>query len=400
MKTKIKVLLCHNYYQQTGGESSVFEAEVNGLRSYGHPIVLYNRYNSELDHMNTGQKLAMISMAYFSPKTRNDIQALVVREKPDLAIVQNVFPLISPTIYIALHDLNIPIIQTVYNYRLICPAAELYSHGEICERCLGGNYLHCILRRCYRNNVLQSAWYASILWGHRNVGTFHNKIGCYMVPDNFMKNKLVEAGYSPEKIWRNVNPFFVNPERPSPSHQKYVLFIGRFIRQKGVLTLLEAMSHVQSEARLVLVGKGELENEIVAAIDRLNIKHKVTLNGPSWGKEVERLISGASAVVIPSEWYDNQPQILCQANAMGRPVIASRIDGLPEYVQEGENGFLFTPGVPSELAKCIDKVTGMSEEAYKSLSTSAREKAEREFDYHAHYKTLAEIMETVIGKIP
>jgi glycosyltransferase involved in cell wall biosynthesis len=219
-----------------------------------------------------------------------------------------------------------------------------------------------------------------------------------MVPDEFLGRKLVQGGYPAVKIQRNVNPFFVNPTRPQTSRQDYVIYVGRFIRQKGVLTLLRAMSLVRSKVRLVLVGQGELEGEIQSVIDQLGLKNKVLLEGPQWGEAVEYLIIGASAVIIPSEWYDNLPLILCQANALGKPVIASRIDGIPEYIRDGQNGYLFTPGDPVELAGCIDRVMTLSNKVYNSLSLSSRNVAEKEFDYPVHYKKIIELIDLILRK--
>ena len=119
------------------------------------------------------------------------------------------FPVLSPSVYTTLRALGVPIVQATYNYRLVCPAGELYSHGEICERCLHGNYVHCVLRRCYRDSAVLSAWYASITGWHRLVGTFAGAVDVFQVPDQFMADKLAEGGLPPGKMVKNVNPFFV-----------------------------------------------------------------------------------------------------------------------------------------------------------------------------------------------
>jgi glycosyltransferase involved in cell wall biosynthesis len=396
--SKPKILMVHNFYQHAGGESNVFETELQGLRSNGHPVVIYNRKNEEIDKFTSVMKLNMFTSAYYSRQTEKEITGIIEKEKPEIAIVQNVFPLISPAVYIVLRRLGIPIVQAVYNYRFICPEAELYTAGSICERCIHGNFVHCVVHRCYRNSFASSAWYATILGMHHFLGTFKDKIDCFMVPDDFLGHKLIEGGFLNSKIQKNVNPYFVNPTQPVIKRSDYVLYIGRFTRAKGVLTLLSAMRFVKSNARLAFVGLGEVEGEMRDAIERYGLQGRVSLLGPRWGADAEDIMSQASALVIPSEWYDNLPQILCQANGLGKPVLASRIDGIPEYIQEGVNGFLFAPGDQVQLAASIDLITEMEEDEYRKLSVSSRKVAEQKFDYPAHYEVLNGIFDALLRR--
>jgi glycosyltransferase involved in cell wall biosynthesis len=393
----LRVLLCHNYYLHDGGESSVFEAQAAGLEARGHPVSLYTRRNAELDSLRGLARAAVVPAGFSSPRTRREVRALVARERPDVAIVQNVFPLISPSLYPTLRGLGVPVIQAVYNYRFVCPAGELYSHGAICERCLGGNHIHCVVRRCYRDSAALSAWYAGILGLHRMLGSFRRCIDCFMVPDEFLGRKLVEGGIPASLIRKNVSPFFAGETGPEAPHQGYALFVGRLVRQKGILTLLRAIPRLESGAGLRIVGHGELEGEIRRTIRDQGLDDRVVLVGPRWGRELDELISGAAAVVIPSEWYDNLPLVLCQANARGRPVIASRIDGIPEYVRDGVNGFLFSPGDPRELARLIDHVVGLGPADHRRLARTSRRRAVEEFDFEAHYRTLLGVMQRLVA---
>jgi glycosyltransferase involved in cell wall biosynthesis len=383
----MKILLCHNYYQQPGGESEVFENELKGLRRMGIDVILYQRSNHEIEKLSLVGKAKLCSSAYASLRTDRELRALVAKEKPDVALVQNVFPLVSPSAYQTLFDVGLPVIQAVYNYRLICPSAELYTEGTICERCVSGNQVHAVVHRCYRGSYLASAWYASIIGLHHRLKTFA-KITSFMVPDYFLGKKLVQGGFSKERIWRNPNPFFVEDYQPRTSHEGYVLFVGRLVAQKGILTLLNAMKHVTPSSRLVVIGQGELADEVEKTIQTSGLSGQISWLGPRWGHELTDLIQKSAAIVIPSEWYDNLPMMLCKANALGKPVIASRINGIPEYVRENENGFLFEPGNIAELAACIDKVLSLSGADYTRLAQSARVYAETELDYPVHYRNL------------
>jgi glycosyltransferase involved in cell wall biosynthesis len=393
---KAKVLACHNHYAQKGGETIAFENLLRGLREQGHPVVPYVRDNRTIASMSLGSKSQLIATAYHSGRTRRELTRLVAAERPSIAIVQNVFPLLSPAVYTSLHSLNIPIVQATYNYRFVCPAGELYSRGEICERCLGGNYLHCVVRRCYRDSILQSAWYASLVGWHRWTGTFARTVSIFQVPDTFMADKLAEGGLPRSKMVRNVNPFFVRDHAATTRHDGYVAFVGRLVRQKGVLTLLEAVRSSGS-LRAVVVGEGLLEAELQEWVRNHGLTDRVRLTGPLWADDLHRVLSGACAVAVPSEWYDNLPLALCQANALGKPVLASRINGIPEYVQEGVNGFLFTAGNATELASIAERVLSLAPDEYAALSMRTRRFAEEHLDFQEHYRVLSGVFDALLG---
>ena len=359
----------------------------------GETVVTYLRANSEIESLSMEEKAALFLSAYSSQRTKQDLSEFIQKEKPEVAIVQNVFPLISPAIYNILTDAGVPIIQAVYNYRFVCPSAELFTEGKVCERCIPGNTIHAVIHRCYRQSYMQSAWYASIIGYHRLVGTFTEKIESFMVPDDFLRKKLAQGGIPVEKIWRNPNPFFTDEYEQNASHKGYVLFVGRLIPQKGILTLIRAMEHTDEACGLKVVGQGELANQIRDDLAKKELTERVELLGPLWGDKLMKLMEDSAAIVIPSEWYDNLPLILCQANAIGKPVIASRIDGIPEYIREGQNGFLFEAGNVFELAKLVENVLSLSPREYTTLSDQTRSFALSELDYPNHYQNLMATIE-------
>jgi glycosyltransferase involved in cell wall biosynthesis len=362
----------------------------------GNDVVIYTRQNKDIDGFSVQEKAQSFLSAYYSWRTVNELEKIIKSEKPDFAMVQNVFPLLSPSVYVALVKAGIPTIQAVYNYRLVCPSAELFTEGQICERCLSGNTIHAVIHRCYRDDYFESAWYASVIGWHRYTRTFANDITSFMVPDNFLGSKLSQGGIPEGKIWTNPNPFFVNEYTPNTRHQGYVLFVGRLVRQKGILTLLKAMEYAGNKCRLVVVGRGDLEGFIQHSLKSSHMAERIEFLGTLWGKEVDQLIENCAAVIIPSEWYDNLPMILCRANALGKPVIASRINGIPEYVQEGVNGFLFEPGNAIVLADHIDRVMNLSDWEYQQFSSRSRRFAEDTLDYSNHYRNLMNQVQSLL----
>ena len=386
----------HNHYQELGGESGVFENLLRLLRRAGQEVEVYSRHNSEILSLSRKARVFMGMSAFFSLRTWREVKDLVRRNRPVVAIVQNVFPLISPSVYYALRSEGIPTIQLVYNYRFICPDAQLFSRGEICERCVSGNHWHAIARKCYRNSRTLSAWYGAILKLHRLAGTFARNSDVFIIPDHFLGNRLVRGGIPARKIRKSVNPFFVEDYQPCYEPGEFILYVGRLVRQKGVFTLIHAMSHSSSGGPpLYIVGDGESRAELETLISDLNLQNRVKLLGTRWGSEVQSLIRNSRFVVIPSEWYDNLPLILFQAYATAKPVIASAINGIPEYVENGVDGLLFEPGNAQELAQCIDRLAG-DPSLLSNMATNARRKAEQDLDFQGYWRTLDGIIQELV----
>lgn len=393
-----RLLLCHNYYREHGGESHVFDLEAEALRRQGHDVTLYTRRNEEVDSAGLPARLRLLADGYGSRRTEREIAALVTEKRPELALVQNVFHLLTPSTYTSLYRAGVPIVQSVYNYRLVCANAELYVSGRICERCVRGSAWNAVLHRCYRGSALQSAWLSSIIALHRGRRTFADLVDVFMVPDRFLGAKLVEGGIPAAKIRTNPNPLDVDAYQPYDRHDGYVLYVGRLTPQKGIRTLLRATTLLASGLRVLIVGIGELEMEVREWVRAAGTSGRISFLGAVWGDDLKRLAARSAAVVVPSEWYDNLPQIVCQANALGKPVIASRINGIPEYIVPGENGELFPPGDAAELGAAIDGIAALDPATYAVRSRSARAYAEREFDYSVHHRRLNSIFDEVCRK--
>jgi glycosyltransferase involved in cell wall biosynthesis len=388
----MKLLLVHNYYAQDGGEDAVFRHLAALLERRGHRVLRYERHNEDLARTGAVERLGVVAGGFHSRRTAREIGALVARERPDAALVQNVFPLVSPSVYTALRAAGVPTVQLVYNYRLICPNAHLYTRGAICERCVTGSLWNAVRYSCYRTR-LESAWYAAILASHR--GTFAALDG-FVVPDGFMRGKLVEGGMPEDRIVPVGNPFDLAGYAPVPDQGDYYLFVGRLVRQKGILTLVRAFARLDAPVRLLVVGDGPERGEAEALAQAL-CAGRVEFLGLRWGDEVRALIARSLAVCIPSEWYDNAPLLLYQAYALGRPVVASRIDGIPEVVAHGQDGLLAGPGD-------VDDWTARLRELWQDpalrdrLGRAARAKAEAQFSEDAYYGRLQAALERLLPR--
>lgn len=372
----MKILYCHNQYRIRSGEDIAHDFACELLQRSGHEVQQFGANNSEIDQYSLADKLLLPGRIVHAPKKQAELESVIEKYLPEIAIVQNVFPLLSPAVLYTLRRANIPILQIVYNYRIACLNGQFFTHGKICECCLHGSFLNGVVRKCFRDSASLSAMYALSLGFHRTIKTWQRCIDLFVCPDAFLGRKLVEAGISPDRILTVCNPIKLNPAEPDYRHENYGLFVGRLIRAKGIFTLLEAVLRSQQPRPLVIVGEGEDEGEVRS--HPAVLQGKVELVGARYGPDFMRLLQAATFIAVPSEWYDNLPMIICQAFDLGKPVVASRINGIPEYVHHEENGLLFEPGDAQGFAAAMTRLFTESD-LQRKLGYQARQTALRVF---------------------
>jgi glycosyltransferase involved in cell wall biosynthesis len=231
-----RVLLVHNAYQQRGGEDAVVEAEAALLREHGHEVTLYTRHN---DEVQGSSRLALARDTLWSPRTGRDLQALIGQHRPDVVHVHNSFPLVSPSVYWAAARAGLPVVQTLHNFRLLCPQALLLREGRICEDCVGRVPWRAVQHGCYRGSAVQSAAVAGMLQLHRGLGTWQRKVTLYIALNAFCRDKFIEGGLPAERI--RIKPNFIDLPAPAPQPREGFLFVGRFSLEKGLAVLAQAL---------------------------------------------------------------------------------------------------------------------------------------------------------------
>jgi glycosyltransferase involved in cell wall biosynthesis len=231
---------------------------------------------------------------------------------------------------------------------------------------------------------------------HRMAGTFFKTIDRLVVPDSFLKIKMLEGGFPEDRIVIIRNPFDLSGYEPNSEHDDYILFVGRLVREKGIFTLLEAMKN-NRRVRLLIVGDGP-ERESVQRTIRQNDLHHVVFVGPRYGEDLKKLLSRAWFVIFPSEWYDNGPMVIYQSFAMGKPVVASQIDGIPELVIENETGLLFPPGDSTSLAIRIERLVS-DEQTTRRLGRQARRFAEERLGSEVYLNALNSLLQSLTGPV-
>lgn len=349
----MKVLLVHNYYQQPGGEDQVLASEAELLRAFGHEVVRFTMHNDVIEGMT---RLTVARATVWNRDAHAALSDVVRRERPAVAHFHNTFPLISPAAYYAARAGGAAVVQTLHNYRLLCPAHTFLRDGRVCEDCLGKTVpWPSVMHACYRGSRAASATVAAMLTVHRLAGTWQHAVDRYIALTEFSREKFVQGGLPADRIV--VKPNFIDFDPGvgagnGDATGRYALFVGRLSQEKGIDTLLQAWQRlpIANKPILKIVGDGPLAGEVKCAAERDRAIQWLGRRAPA---EVYPLVAAAAFLVLPSIWYEGQPRVLLEAFATGTPALASRLGSMPEVVSDGRTGLLFRAGDAEDLAQKV-----------------------------------------------
>lgn len=383
MNTPVRVLVCHNRYQLRGGEDAVCDSEVALLREHGHEVRLFERSNAGLENSS---KLAAAAETLWSSDSAAAFRAVLAEFRPDVIHVHNTLAKISPAIYWEASRAGIAVVQTLHNFRLMCPQAMFLREGKVCEDCLGKIPWRGAARGCYRGSRAQTTVLAAMVTTHRALGTWRNKITRYIALNEFCRNKFIEGGLPADRIV--IKPNFVDFQAPPEGVRSGFLFVGRLSTEKGIETLLEAARQTP-DVQIKVAGSGPEAHRLEEA------GPGVQALGALDGEAVRTQMASSAALVLPSIWYENFPRTLVEALACGLPIIASRIGALADLVEDGVTGLLFEPGNATDLAAKIGWARD-NPDALRAMGRRARESYEEKFTAARNYAQLLSIYEDAI----
>ena len=392
----MKIVLVHNTYQLPGGEDAVFRNESALLRREGHEIVEYLRSNHDVSQVAQISHFALARQTIWASDTRREFRDLLRREKPDVVHIHNTFVMISPSIYWACRDVRVPVVQTLHNYRLLCPGANLFREGRVCEKCMESGLWQGVRHGCYRNSRLATAVVATMLATHRLLGTWSRLVDFYLVPTQFARRKFIAGGLPPDKIV--VKPNFVHPDPGQGNDDRtYALFVGRLSAEKGLHTLLSAWAHLRSPIPLQIVGDGPLRGELEEYVREHRLRTVHFCGYLPWDL-VMGAMKRARCLILPSACYEGAlPLTVVEAFASGTPVIASRLGAMEELISDGRTGILFTPSHAEDLANKLDRAWS-SPAGMERMGRQARRSYEENYTAMRSYKLLLETYRRSIEK--
>jgi glycosyltransferase involved in cell wall biosynthesis len=397
------VLVVHNRYRQSGGEDVVFDAESELLIQHGHRVERLVVDNEEIPDRST--RADQVRLAVRTVWAGAAAEAVADRARAvgaDVVHVHNFLPLLSPAVHGAARATGAAVVQTLHNYRLICPAATLFRDGAPCEDCVGRRLaIPAVVHACYRDSRAQTAAVAAMLAVHRARRTWHRDVDAFIALTPFGRDRFVAGGLPPERLFVKPN-FAPDPGEPVADGAAGLgrradgpyLFVGRLTEEKGIRTLLAAWRLVDGERRLRIVGDGPLAGEVKAAAE---VIAGITFVGRLSRDEVQSEMRAARALIFPSLWYEGMPVSLIEAFAAGLPVIASGLGAMTAMILDGQTGRLVTPGDPRALADAVDG-PAMAAHLLAAMGAAARRTYLDSYAPEPNYARLAAIYRQAVER--
>jgi glycosyltransferase involved in cell wall biosynthesis len=400
------LLSINNYYYPRGGAEVVFFRHNGMLHDAGFrvvPFAMNHRLNvggaersdfvSELEYGRESDglvsKIRKGLKSVYSFEARSKLARLIDRAAPDVCHAHNVYHHLSPSILGLVRRRGIPLVMTLHDLKIACPAYSMLSHDGVCERCRDGRLYQVVTHRCMKGSLALSALVMLESYLHLMLGSYLRNVDRFLVPSRFYLGKLVEWGFPAERFEHVPN--FVSADsfeaRYAPG-TRFVYF-GRLSREKGIATLIRAAA--AAKVGLDIVGTGPEELALKALAADGDVRFLGFLTGP----KLSTAVSTARAVVVPSEWYENAPLSVLEGAALGKPLIVARIGGLPELVVDGESGWTFEPRSVDGLAACLRRVADLPDADVAATGLAARRRVEDEFSPRRYLERIR----TVYGRL-
>lgn len=376
----MRVMQVYNQYRSMhGGEETVVKMTAELVEKRGGEARLLIRSSRGLDKSLAG-KFRAFANGIYSRAAYREMAALLEADRPDVVHAHNLYPLLSPSVLVACGRASVPVVLSTHNYVLTCPTTHHLHKENVCQRCAGGKEHWCVLKNC-RQNFWESVAYATRSLVARRLGLYRYGVAIFIVLSAFARRKLVDAGFDADRIV--VLPNMVGRERPraNPERGQYVAFSGRMSKEKGIDTLLRAAQRLP-DLRVRLAGDGPLLDEL-----RRQAPANAELPGRLDADAMTTFYQNARFLVVPSKCFEGCPLVVSEAMSQGLPIIASRIGGLPELVDDGVTGWLFEPGNAEELAQKI-RLLWDDPDLCRRMGRAGREKAQREYSEDVYYERL------------
>lgn len=407
----MRILLANKFHYNRGGSETYYFGLADILKKKGHEVAFfsmkhpqnvpceYEQYFVEnVDYNQSGgNKIKAGIKALYSLEARHKIAKLMRAFNPDIVHINNFHRQLSVSIIDEVKKQKAPLVYTAHDYTPACPAISMLRQGENCGECAGGKFHACIRHSCVKGSKAASVLGALEAYLIQ-MKKAYRKIDAVITPSAFLRDKLVQSGIThPDyHVIYNMLDTMQIPDLSEKADQRTFLYLGRFAKEKGVITLLKAVKTVPG-AVLRLAGTGPVEKEIQTFIRENMLENRVTLLGHLTKERVMEEFGRAAAAVIPSEWYENCPYAVLEAMCAGKTVIGSKIGGIPELLRQGETGLLFEPANVEDLAAQMRLVIEDPERA-KKIGKNARNQAIHQYDQESYYIRIMEVYQKLLER--
>ncbi len=406
----MRILLINKFLYPKGGDAIGTLTTGKILEAHGHEVVFWGMnhtenpeypykdyFISQVDYEGSigfSVKARAAMNVLYSFEAKKKMAALLKNFQPDIVHLNNFTHQISPSILDVIKDHHIPVVMTMHDYKMVCPTYGMLCRGKVCERCKGERFYHCGINRCTKGSLFKSMVNVAEMYLHHRVLHIYDKIDFYISPSRFLKNKVAEMGLKGEVVYL---PNCVDVSEFEPGFEgqgKSIVYVGRLSHEKGIETLIEAVNGIN--IKLKVIGDGPLRGYLEEKIKARAITN-VEFLGYQTGQDLHSEIRNSMFLVIPSEWYENNPLTVIEAFALGKPVLGARIGGIPELVRDWETGLCFQSGDVEDLTKKL-KLLLEHIGRLEKMGRAAREYVEYNLNSDIHYTELMNIYERAMAK--
>jgi glycosyltransferase involved in cell wall biosynthesis len=407
----LRILFVNKYHYVKGGGETAFFSQIELFNRMGHETVSFSmkdekNYPSKdskyfvenIDYQNAGL-IGKVSNAFkiiYSVEAKRKIGELINYSKPDIAHLHVFQHQLSPSIIWELKKHGIPIVHTIHDLKIICPNYIMLTQGKVCERCINGQFYNCALHKCSKDSLMNSIVLTIEAYLHKFLKTY-SYVDAFISPSKFYLTMLEKFNINRSKLFYAPNFLDVNEFKPMyNTDEDYIIYFGRLSEVKGIFTLVDAVSKLP-QIKLVIVGTGSMESLLKEKIESLSLAERIKIVGYKSGNELYDLIKRSKFVVLPSEWYENAPYSVLEAMALGKPIIGSRIGGIPEMVNDGINGCLFEPSNAEDMASKIDLLYS-NKQLIKKMGQESRRIVEQLYSSGKYYEQVKDIYSNLLNK--
>lgn len=399
----MKILFANKFFFLNGGSETVFFQERDFILDEGHSVVdfsMEDERNAEspfssyfvpnINYQNNraiSSKIKQGVSFVHSPIAVRKIEQLIKQVNPDIAHLHNIYHQLTPSIIPIFKKYAVKVVLTLHDYKLVCPSYLALRNYEICNACTGKKFWKPFTTNCQNSRLQELLLSAEALW-HKWQGSYDG-VDLFLAPSKFLAY-LTTQRISQARIRVLHNGINVDEYRPNYDDQGYAIYFGRLSKEKGIETLLQANRLSGKKLPLKIIGTGPLSDELEKEYP------EVEFLGYRSGKELKDLVANAAFAVVPSEWYENCSMVVLESMALGKPIIGSRIGGIPEQIEDGKTGLLFEMGNVEELAEKMD-LLAHDKGLRVSMGREARLKLEKEYSLAEHCRKLITIYEELLN---
>jgi len=402
----MKILMVNKFFDLRDGVDIYAYRVMEELRRRGHEVHVFSTRSSKnmatpdaerfVRRLNFDRHEGALKDAgkafnfIWNREAKHAMESWIEEFKPDVVHLHNIYHHLTTSILKPIRESKTACVQTLHDYKLACPNYKMFVNGSICERCKGGHYLEAVKNKCLFGGLAGNVLAALEMGLAKSTQAYESTVKTFICPSRFMRDKMGEWGEPPGKLTYLPNPVDVPSETPPDRCTGPFVYIGRLYPEKGIEVLVRAVANLPA-ARLDIVGDGILRQSLENLIVDLRAADRIRLLGFKTGQELTDIRNGARALCVPSIWYENAPLTVLEAMAVGLPVIASDIGGLPELVEDGVSGFLAKPSDVDGWMEALEQMESFTVEQRREMGNAGREFVTKKMNWDEHVSKLEEL---------